>query len=554
MVQAPSRRKLIIKVAGLPILGWLLAGGCAVWEPPAHDPTVTSVSTAPRDAPPAPPATPPAPPVDYLDWLPNYSPQSPQQQAWGFDYDLLPVLRTRLELGWVEEATVKRELDWYVSHPEYLERVFRRAHLYLPYIAAELETRGMPADLALLPIVESAFDPFAYSHGRAAGLWQFIPGTGKRFGLKQNWWYDGRRDVVESTRAALDYLSLLHALFDGDWLNAVAAYNSGEGHVSRAIHKHKAAGKPVDFWSIRNRLPKETRTYVPKLLAINEILRNPQKYGLTLPAVPNHIAFDTVDTDGQVDMALAAELAGIETAELYALNPGVNRWATDPDGPHRLLVPAERSAQFRQGLAELGDRERVKWTRHRIKSGETLGQIAGRYGTTTAVLKQINGLHGNMIRAGRHLMVPHAMKSMQSYTLSAEARAARTRNRNRNGTKTEHVVQAGDSFWSIAQRYGVNTRQLAAWNAMAPRDTLAVGRRLVVWHNQPTIATAAIDPGTRTRKLVYTVRSGDSLARISSRFRISVGQLLKWNKISANKYLQPGQRLIMYVDVTRQSG
>jgi len=253
-------------------------------------------------------------------------------------------------------------------------------------------------------------------------------------------------------------------------------------------------------------------------------------------------------------MTLAAELAGVETAELYALNPGVNRWATDPEGPHRLLIPIEQSEKFRQSLAELGDRQRVKWTRHRIKNGETLGHIADRYGTTTTVLKQINGVRGTMIRAGRHLMVPHAIKSMDSYTLSAQARAARTRNKARNGTRTEHIVGSGESFWTIAQRYGVTTRQLAAWNAMAPRDTLAVGRRLVVWHNQPLVASAPADPGARTRRLVYTVRSGDSLARISSRFRISVGQLLKWNKISVNKYLQPGQRLVMYVDVTRQSG
>lgn len=553
MIQAPSQRNLTTKKTGLPILGLLLAGGCTLWEPPPQSPAV--ISTRATHEPIRPQRTEQALPplLANLDWLPDYS-ASQSRQAWGFDYDLLPLLRADLELASIDEPTVQRELDWYVRHPDYLQRVFSRAQLYLPHIAAELSARNMPAELALLPIVESAFDPFAYSHGRAAGLWQFIPGTGRRFGLKQNWWYDGRRDVLESTRAALDYLSFLHASFDADWLNAVAAYNSGEGHVARAIRKHKAAGKPIDFWSIRRQLPKETRTYVPKLLAITEILRNPKKYGLKLPVVPNRMPFEVVDTGGQVDMTLAAELAGIETAELYALNPGVNRWATDPDGPHRLLIPIETSEQFRQGLAELGDRQRVKWTRHRIKNGETLGHIADRYATTTAVLRQINGLRGSMIRAGRHLMVPHAIKSMNSYTLSAEVRAARTRNKARSGTKTEHVVRAGESFWSIAQRYGVTTRQLAAWNAMAPRDTLSVGRRLVVWRSNSTVATAPVDPGARTRRLVYTVRNGDSLARISSRFRISVGQLLKWNKISANKYLQPGQRLVMYVDVTRQSG
>ena len=553
MLPRPNHRNLTTKIIGGPILGLLLAGGCALRDTAPETPTVArSPALVEQLAPPPPEQLLPPLLVD-MDWLPPYATFEPEQ-TWGTDDDLLAVLRASLALPWVDEATVQRELEWYIRHPDYLQRVFTRAQLYLPHIAAQLNARNMPADLALLPIAESAFDPFAYSHGRASGLWQFIPGTGRRFGLKQNWWYDGRRDVLESTRAALDYLSLLHDSFNADWLNAVAAYNSGEGHVARAIRKNKAAGKPIDFWSIRNQLPKETRTYVPKLLAITEILRNPEKYGISLPVVAERMPFVVLDTGGQIDMTLAAELAGIETAELYALNPGVNRWATDPDGPHRLLVPIEQSEQLRQGLAELGDRQRVKWTRHRIKNGETLGHIADRYGTTTKVLKQINGVRGTMIRAGRHLMVPHAIKSMNNYTLSAEARAARTRNQARNGTKTEHLVRSGESFWTIAQRYGVTTRQLAAWNAMAPRDTLAVGRRLVVWHNQPTLAAAPVDPGARTRRLVYTVRSGDSLARISSRFRISVGQLLKWNKISAKKYLQPGQRLVMYVDVTRQSG
>lgn len=553
MLKGPSLRNLTTKTIGGPFLGLLLTAGCALRDATPETPSVAppAVQAEQIFAPPVDQLLPPL--VANMDWLPPYATLEPEP-TWEIDNDLLALLRARLTLPWVDEATVQRELQWYVSHPDYLQRVFTRAQLYLPHISAQLDARNMPADLALLPIVESAFDPFAYSHGRASGLWQFIPGTGRRFGLKQNWWYDGRRDVLESTRAALDYLSLLHDSFDSDWLNAVAAYNSGEGHVARAIRKNKAAGKPIDFWSIRSQLPKETRTYVPKLLAITEILRHPEKYGVTLPVVADAMPFDVVDTGGQMDMALAAEVAGIEIDALYALNPGVNRWATDPDGPHRLLVPRGQSEQFRQGLAELGDRQRVKWTRHRIKNGETLGHIADRYGTTTKVLKQINGVRGTLIRAGGHLMVPHAIKSMHNYTLSAEARAARTRNQTRRGTRTEHVVQAGESFWSIAQRYGVNTRQLAAWNAMAPRDTLAAGRRLVIWHNRPAIVTAAANPGARTRKLVYTVRSGDSLARISSRFRISVGQLLKWNKISAKKYLQPGQRLVMYVDVTRQSG
>jgi membrane-bound lytic murein transglycosylase D len=432
----------------------------------------------------------------------------------------------------------------------------------------------MPAELALLPIVESAFDPFAYSHGRAAGLWQIIPGTGKRLGLAQNWWFDGRRDVLESTRAALDYLEDLHRQFDGDWLLAVAGYNSGEGNVARALKKAAAAGKSRDFWGIKNYLPAETRTYVPRLLAIADLVGNPGAFGITLPELDNEPRFAVVETGGQIDMALAAELAGMETDALYALNPGVNRWATDPDGPHRLLLPMQQAPEFATALAALGPRERVQWTRHKVKAGETIGGIAERYQTTPAVLRQVNGFRGNTIRAGDYLMIPTATQSLAAYTQSADSRAARQQSAARSGERRTHVVQSGESLWSIAQAYGVGMRNLASWNAMAPGDTLGVGRELVVWTSAAAAAAAAAAPVTTTaqasligsdssagfaatnrmREITYVVRRGDSLSSIARRFKVTVDKLVEWNAGAADKYLQPGQRLKMVVDVTAQSG
>jgi membrane-bound lytic murein transglycosylase D len=491
------------------------------------------------------------------------------------EQDLLTRLRDRFEWEIADDAAVERERAWYARNQAYLDRVFTRGDLYLHHIVGELETRGMPAELALLPIVESAFDPFAYSHGRAAGLWQIIPGTGKRLGLAQNWWFDGRRDVLESTRAALDYLEDLHRQFDGDWLLAVAGYNSGEGNVARALKKAAAAGKPQDFWGIKGYLPAETRTYVPRLLAIAELVGNPAAFGVTLPQLLNEPRFAVVETGGQIDMALAAELADMETDALYALNPGVNRWATDPDGPHRLLLPMASAASFATGLAALGERERVQWTRHRVKSGETVGGIAERYQTTPAVLRQVNGFRGNTIRAGDYLMIPTATQSLASYTQSADSRAARQQGTTRSGERRTHVVQSGESLWSISQAYGVGMRNLASWNAMAPGDTLSVGRELVVWTSAAAAAAAASTaPVTTTaqasligsdssagfaatnrmREITYVVRRGDSLSSIARRFRVSVDKLVEWNAGAADKYLQPGQRLKMVVDVTAQSG
>jgi membrane-bound lytic murein transglycosylase D len=483
--------------------------------------------------------------------------------------DLLTRLRSRFSLEIPSDPAIERERNWYARNQAYLDRVFNRGDLYLFHIAAALEARGLPAELALLPVVESAFDPFAYSHGRAAGLWQIIPGTGKRLGLAQNWWFDGRRDVLESTRAALDYLEHLHAEFNGDWLLAVAGYNSGEGNVARALKKAAAAGKPQTFWGIKSYLPAETRIYVPRLLAVAELVGNPAAFGITLPELANEPRFAVVETGGQIDMALAAQLAGLEPDALYALNPGVNRWATAPDGPHRLLLPIRHADPFASALAALGERELVQWTRHRVRSGETIGGIAERYQTTVAVLREVNALRGNTIRAGDELTIPHATQSLASYTQSADVRADRQQSTPRSGERREHVVKAGETLWSISRAYAVDLRSLASWNSMAPGDVLGVGRELVVWTNPPAqVAVAATaqaslvrsDSSTgfaaanRVREITYVVRRGDSLSSIARRFKVTVGKLVEWNSGAADKYLQPGQRLKMVVDVTEQSG
>jgi peptidoglycan lytic transglycosylase D len=544
---APRRGIPLLKTACALALGGLLAACQAVGPTAAVAPTLPVVA--------APVVTEPLEPIV----LPPLAYRAPVAEA-----DLLVRLRSRLAWDLPDDATVKREQQWYARNQDYLNRVFTRSELYLFHIVAELEARDMPAELALLPVVESAFDPFAYSHGRASGLWQIIPGTGKRLGLTQNWWFDGRRDVLESTRAALDYLEQLHAQFDGDWLLAVAGYNSGEGNVERARKKAAAAGRPQDFWGIKSYLPAETRTYVPRLLAVVGLVADPESFAITLPAIANEPTFAVVETGGQIDMTLAAGLAGIDTDALYALNAGINNWATDPDGPHRLVVPIAQAESFRASLAELGEDERVQWTRHLVKSGETIGGIAERFATTPAVLRELNKLRGNTIRAGDYLLIPHAVASVASYTQSADARAERRQAAPRSGERRAHVVRSGETLWSIARDYGVALRSLASWNSMAPGDVLSVGRELVVWTQAPAqIAAAASlvssDSGlglaatNRIRDITYVVRRGDSLSSIARRFRVTVDELLKWNSGAGNKYLQPGQRLKLRVDVTQQS-
>lgn len=446
-----------------------------------------------------------------------------------------------------------RELDWYRGHPGYIDRIQERAEPYLHFILEELGKRDMPSEIALLPAVESAFRPFAYSPGRAAGMWQFIPSTGRHFGLKQNWWYDGRRDVVASTHAALDYLLALSKQFGGDWELALAAYNSGAGTVRNAIRRNLKRGRRADFWSLD--LPNETSAYVPRLLALAEIFRNPQKYDITLQSFPDEPYFTTVDVESQLDLALAAEMADLTIQDLYLLNSGFNRWATDPDGPHRLNLPIDKVEAFRQKLAQMPPEKRLTWKRYRIRSGDTLDVIARKHGTTTRLLKEVNKLSGSTIRAGKHLLIPVSSKDFEHYVYSAEQRKAAVQNTRRKGRRQDYLVKPGDSLWTIARAHRVSYRKLARWNGMAPGDPLKSGQKLVIWTKKGDSSKTSpfdLQPSGTQSSLHYKVRRGDSLSAIAQRFKVSVSDLKRWNTLDG-KYLQPGQRLKLYVDVTEQT-
>ncbi|WP_441743347.1 LysM peptidoglycan-binding domain-containing protein [Flavobacterium sp. W21_SRS_FM6] len=461
--------------------------------------------------------------------------------------DIWQRISKQLNFEIIDDKRVTEQRDWYLRHPAYMERVAKRAKPFLHLIVEEIEKHNMPLELVLLPIVESAFDPFAYSHGRAAGMWQFIPATGKRFGMKQTWWYDGRRDVLASTRGAIAYLTYLNTMFDGNWLHALAAYNSGEGRVMAAIKRNKKANKSTEFWALD--LPRETRAYVPKLLALADILKNSEKYNFVWPEIENQALTQAVDVGSQIDLALAAQMAGLTVKELHALNPGYNRWATDPDGPFELLLPIDKVSQFQQALAKTDSKERLNWVRHKVKGGDSLLKLADKYHTTVDIIAQVNELKGNMIRQGDYLVIPVALKSLDSYSLSQDQRLVATQSKKHSGAfKLSHEVKSGDTMWDISRKYKVNLRSLAKWNGMAPTDPLIPGKNLVVWVDKVTDSQSN---NAIMRSLTYTVRSGDSLARIADKFKVSIKDIQQWNKINAKKYLQPGQRLKIYVDVTR---
>ena len=442
----------------------LLFGGCAS-QPVAtvSPPPPESVVDVPADdAVPEEPEATETPPEELEALAPAVEPLAPAV-AYG---DVIVRIRSKLSLPQVSHPRVDREIEWLQRNPDYLTRVFGRAQRYLHHVANEVEARGLPADLALLPVVESAFNPFAYSRAHASGLWQFIAPTGERYGLHRNYWQDERRDVLESTRAALEFLSQLNERFDGDWFLAIAAYNCGSGNIQRAINRNKAMGRPTDFFSLS--LPAETRAYVPKLVALAKMVAEPDRYGFYLPPVPDTPYFRVVPTDGPVDLRLMAELAGVDPEELHALNPSWNRWMTDPDGPHRVLVPEVVAEGFTAKLAALDANARARLAAHTVEPGESLASIAGRYKVPESVIDRMNTGPQAGLQPGDALWVPAGDVSQLRAGLGSDME------------RRVHRVKSGESLWSISRRYGMTVTQLARMNHISTKSTLQPGQRLQV--------------------------------------------------------------------------
>lgn len=312
-------------------------------------------------------------------------------------------VRAGFALPPIDGKLVSRQEQWYVSNPDYVARMAERSGHFLYHVLEEVERRKMPTEIALLPMIESAYNPTAYSRSHASGMWQFIPSTGKIYGLRQNFWYDGRRDVLAATGAALDYLQKLHDQF-GDWTLALAAYNWGEGAVSRAIARNRAKGLPTSYENLA--MPLETRNYVPKLQAVKNIVANPGQYGIVLPDIPNRPYFATVTTKRHIDVKLAAALAGMELEDFRFLNPAHNKPVIKADGSETIVLPIERIAAFERNLAA-HDEPFVTWQTYTMKRHDEPAAIAKKHGLTLAELKEANGITGKKkFVPGQTLLVP----------------------------------------------------------------------------------------------------------------------------------------------------
>lgn len=470
-------------------------------------------------------------------------------------------IRTGFRMDLTDNDRIAAQRNWYIRNQAYLDRITARASRYLYHIVEEAESRDMPLELALLPIVESAFDPYAYSVAHAAGPWQFIPSTGQVFGLRQDWWWDGRRDILLSTSAALSYLSQLANRFEGDYMKALAAYNAGGGTVSRAVKRNLQTGKNTNYWSLS--LPQETLAYVPKLIALAQIVQDPGRYGVRLNPIPDEPAFATIGIDRQIDLGLVAEIADIPITELYLYNPGHTRWATDPVGPHRLVLPVDSAARFREALAYLPADQYVRTVTHTINAGDTVESIASVYGIAAEAIRMANPQIVSSLSPGDSLLIPAAHLPARMFGDTYEPRIlARTTRPSTPGKTSEYVVRKGDSLAAVARKYRVGLRDLAKWNGLKPSSHLRTGQILKIRSMQGNRVGPAVSQGSRVTasasvssrstgsrsKVRHTVRRGETLYGLARKFSVSAHDIARWNDFAIKRQLRAGEVLNIYTD------
>ena len=470
------------------------------------------------------------------------------------DKDLWKVIANQQEIRVDDNSRVQSHINWITQRPDYLASISKRAQPFLYLVVSEVENERLPIEIALLPIVESDYYPFSYSHGTATGIWQFIPSTGRMYGLEEDWWHEDRRDVLASTKAALHYLKDLNQMFEGDWLLSIAAYNAGPGRVQRAIDKNIKQGKKTDYWSLD--LPKETEKYVPKLLAIAKVLKDPARYNQKLLSIENKPYLEPIKLESQFDLALIAQWTNLSIDEIYSFNPGLKRWATPEALPYTILLPIDVVGDFKEVLSNQKNRPKVSWTRYKVKEGDSLGVIAQNFNTTIHQIQSVNEIKGNLIRANSYLIVPLARESEDYYSLSDDQREKSRLNASKNSEKLIYKVVSGDSLWKISQDFSVTVNELVRWNKIVPTAPLSIGKELVILIDDKEKTELAKITHTGidiNRNIVYTVKSGDNLSLIAQRYKVKVSQIRDWNDLNEKDILQPGDKLTITINVVNSN-
>jgi len=436
-----------------------------------------------------------------------------------------------------EGSRAEQWAEWFGERHDYLDRVMVRAHPWLHDIAEQIEARDLPGELALVPIVESAYDPFAYSHGQASGAWQFVAATGREYGLEINEYYDGRRDLHAATRAALIYLDRLNRRFDGDWNLALAAYNGGQGRVARAIRRNRSNDRSTRWSDLR--LPRETLAYVPKVNGLGCLFRSPERYGWQRPRWRDQAQIARIELAGPIDIVQLSAHADLDLTELVALNAGLSGHLTSPTGPHHIIVPIEAADRVRAVVPELDQSDILVWREIEVQRGDTLSELALRHDTSIRALTEANGLSNDeYLRVGQVLRISGGSRRPENSAYSNRyAELAQLQQRLLPTRRFRHVVRPGESLWVIARDYSVRVDDIRRWNRLGNSSLIRPGQRLMIEMEGP----AGPSP-----TLSYTVRSGDSLWLIARRHRVSMNDLMRWNDLDKSSILQPGQTLTIH--------
>lgn len=461
--------------------------------------------------------------------------------------NLWDVLREDFTLPHYEDNPIVQEkIEWFMNNQDYLLRSATRAAPYLYYILQQVKQRHLPAELVLLPIIESGYNPFAISSVGAKGIWQMMPDTATGLGIKQDWWYDGRQDVIASTRAALTYLAYLQSFFDGNWLLAIAAYNTGEGNVLAAIRRNIRDGKKTVFWSLP--VAQQTRDYVPSILALATIISHPNQYPIYFPPVRNAPYLAQVDIGKQINLKYAASLAGLSYQKLIQLNPGLIRATTAKTGPSKLVLPIENIEQFAENLARSPLNQKINWTHYKVRAGDNLLSIAKKFDTTPIAIRKLNHLANNTIRSGAQLLIPHNKAKLimedSGPTLVATEQKSDKKYTLQPGD-TIYMIRDKDSLVAIAKRFQVSKTLLAAVNQLNEKKMIP-GKQIII----PTHSKLAGQTNLAlTRKLhagdtIYMVKHGDTIEKIAHKFKITASAIRVLNLVD-NSSLNEGDKIII---------
>ena len=399
---------------------------------------------------------------------------------------------------------------------EKFEEYLNDSYYFLYFVIKELEKNNLPIELSILPYIESNYDPFSISPSGAVGMWQFMPRTGRLYELNKSWWSEDRHDPFKSTEAAIGYLKYLYQRFDGDIYLSIAAYNAGPSLVDKRINQNKRKGEDIDFWSLN--LPTQTKNYVPKYIALRELILNPQKYGITLPNIPYESVVQKITIPGQVEILALSEYLEIKPELLYKLNAGYTKWASAPKDESIFFIPIEKYFLFSSEKNPFNNTNDINWISHTVNKGDNLWDLAIKYDTEVDVIKEVNYLNNDLLSINDNLLIPLG-KTKSNNFIPYEM----------------YIVSEGDTLWSIAKKYNLNVNDLARMNSLNKNEYLQLGQQLSIGNKN-----IYRNMESKKRTILYSVKQGDNLFKISELFDVTISSIEEINKFS-NPTLMPGQ-------------